>query len=322
MLASQTSHDLGPPGAELCAGLDENGLGPLLGPLVVTAVTAIAETPRAAKLLLGPPRGKLATLAGDSKRLVRFGDSDLGRLWAKALAASNAPGPLFRTPLLESILLDPMREQTRMCPAPHERQCWNLRPSAGEGDDDAAFDAIAGALLALAKKGAHITRVQSVVVCTKRLNLAKAAGKTRLDCDLLAMERLMLAAPRAERATFVCGKVGGLMRYRPVLQLLGERPMVTLREAREESAYKVEGLGHVRFLKDAEDQCLLVSLASLVGKWVRDTLMRGIVRYHQEVDATLPNVSGYHDPITLDFVRRTEPQRLLRVLPDTCFLRE
>ena len=36
-------------------GIDENGLGPRLGPLIVTAVTAHAADEKASKVLLGRP---------------------------------------------------------------------------------------------------------------------------------------------------------------------------------------------------------------------------------------------------------------------------
>ena len=66
-------------------GVDENGLGPRLGPLVVTAVLARASA-EGAKLIGKRPRGGLASRLGDSKRLVSFEDSGLGGAWAVAMA--------------------------------------------------------------------------------------------------------------------------------------------------------------------------------------------------------------------------------------------
>ena len=51
--------------AILCLGIDENGLGPRLGPLVVTAVTA-RVAPESRALVRRRPRGALA------KRLARI----------------------------------------------------------------------------------------------------------------------------------------------------------------------------------------------------------------------------------------------------------
>jgi ribonuclease HII len=77
----------------------------------------------------------------------------------------------------------------------------------------------------------------------------------------------------------------------------------------------------VAFVRDADDKHMLVSMASLVGKWVRDLLMARIVRYHREHDPELPDASGYHDPVTSRFVAATRLARKKRALPDDCFER-
>src|SRR5215469_4948721 len=64
----------GAAGSTLQLGIDENGLGPRLGPLVVTAVTARVEG-AGHKRICSRPRGGLRARLGDSKRLVAFGDS-------------------------------------------------------------------------------------------------------------------------------------------------------------------------------------------------------------------------------------------------------
>ena len=44
-------------------------------------------------------------------------------------------------------------------------------------------------------------------------------------------------------------------------------------------------------------------MASLVGKWVRDVLTARVVNYYRADDLELPEVSGYHDPVTTRFIR-------------------
>jgi hypothetical protein len=58
-------------------GIDENGMGPRLGPLIVTAVLATVDD-AGAKLVSSRPRGAVAKRIGDSKKLVTFDDSALG----------------------------------------------------------------------------------------------------------------------------------------------------------------------------------------------------------------------------------------------------
>src|SRR4051812_4264388 len=66
-------------------GIDENGMGPRLGPLIVTSI--LAEVDEAgAKIVASRPRGAIAKRIGDSKKLVAFEDSALGEAWARAIA--------------------------------------------------------------------------------------------------------------------------------------------------------------------------------------------------------------------------------------------
>src|SRR5687767_10843037 len=109
-------------------GIDENGLGPKLGPLVVTAVLAKTEGD-GEKRAESRPRGKLAERLGDSKKLVSFGDTALGEAWARALA--DRMGLHAETPdaLVHALALDPSAELRRLCPDGHVEQCWS---AAGE----------------------------------------------------------------------------------------------------------------------------------------------------------------------------------------------
>ena len=64
-------------------GIDENGLGPRLGPLVVTAVVAVTTGEGTARAQ-ARPRGAMRARLDDSKKLVAYGDSALGEAWARA----------------------------------------------------------------------------------------------------------------------------------------------------------------------------------------------------------------------------------------------
>ena len=59
-------------------GVDENGLGPRLGPLVVTAVVA-RVTEEGHAVASRRPRGALAKRLGDSKAMIAHGDVALFR---------------------------------------------------------------------------------------------------------------------------------------------------------------------------------------------------------------------------------------------------
>ena len=118
-----------------------------------------------------------------------------------------------------------------------------------------------------------------------------------------------------------CGKVGGYDRYAAAFGPMNGWLHSVAEEGRRRSEYAVPGLGRIAFVRDADASHLLVAMASLVGKWVRDALMARVVRYHRVADPELPDASGYHDPVTARFVAASRLSRQRRHLPDDCFER-
>lgn len=303
-------------------GIDENGLGPRLGPLVVTAVVATTSGPghRAAE---SRARGSLRTRLADSKKLVAHGDTALGEAWARAIARrmgfADPPTP---DALVRALSLDDPAELRAPCPSGHAEQCWNAQGESFTAEES-LVRRVGQDLDRLAARGVVVDRAAFVVTCTRRLNASVDRGLTRFHVDLHAMERLAIEARgRAGRDVLAtCGKVGGFDRYAPAFGPLSGHLHAVVVEGRARSEYAVPGLGRIAFVRDADDRHLLVSMASLVGKWARDLLMARIVRYHRERDPDLPDASGYHDPVTTRFVEATRLARRDRALPDECFER-
>ncbi len=303
-------------------GIDENGLGPRLGPLVVTAVSAHTSGGghvRAERRPTGAMRARL----GDSKRLVAYGDSALGEAWARAIArrmgVGEPPGP---EALVHALSLDGAAALRAPCPTDHVDQCWGTADEAFVAEPTLVA-AVERDLSRLESQGVAVHHAACVVTCALRLNEGVARGLTRFHLDLHAMERLALDT-RARAGVDViatCGKVGGFDRYATAFGPMNGRLHSVAAEGRARSEYAVPGLGRIAFVRDADDSHLLVCMASLVGKWVRDMLMARIVRYHRVVDPELPDASGYHDPVTRRFVDATRLARKRRALPDDCFER-
>jgi hypothetical protein len=137
------------------------------------------------------------------------------------------------------------------------------------------------------------------------------------------MERLVLEfrEQAGTRITATCGKVGGFDYYEDVFGPLAGYLKTMVVESRKVSSYEIAGVGRVSFVMDADASNMLVSLASLVGKWVRDALMGKILHYYRAHDPTLPMASGYHDPVTRSFVASTALVRKQRKIEDLCFER-
>ncbi|MCC6554727.1 MAG: hypothetical protein IT372_17270 [Polyangiaceae bacterium] len=305
-------------------GADENGLGPRLGPMVVTAVLA-RVTDEGWEVASKAPKGALAKRLGDSKRLVAHGDVALGEAWTRALVArgaGRAAQAASPDELIHAIAADDRAALRAPCPGHVEEQCWSA-----EGEAFCADDKLVGAihkdLDRLAEKGVEVVAARTVILCARRLNEGAAAGKNRFVMDLHAMERLVIELREVAGAdvTAVCGKVGGFGKYEGAFGPLGGRLCSVLEEGRARSAYRFPGVGEIAFVRDSDASDLCVALASMVGKYMREALMERVARHWQRAVPGLSGASGYHDPVTSAFVEATRLARAERRVPDACFER-
>jgi ribonuclease HII len=300
-------------------GIDENGLGARLGPMIATGVLARVDARGSRMLGRRLPRAIRADL-DDSKRLVSHANVSLGEAWARALVGDAATSP---DALLDALLLEDRGTRKAPCPSHVEPQCW---ASTGEefGADAELCQRVVQHRELMASRGIVLVSVRSSVWCTKRLNEARGRGVNRFVADLHAMEALFLAFRKEAGVNVVCtcGKVGGIGQYGKFFGPLSYSLHTVLAEARERSAYYFPNVGEISFVRDADAHDPLVMLASLVGKYVRELLMARIARFYpRQLDpAALP--SGYHDPITAAFVVSTALTRRRAKIPDTCFERE
>jgi ribonuclease HII len=299
-------------------GIDENGLGARLGPLVVTAVIARTDEKGQKALERRVPK-RMRGAVDDSKRLVSHTDVRLGEAWARELATSSAPSPQA---LFEELSLEGSEKLREPCPREAMAQCWHTAGAAFEAED-AMRKRVARHRALLAKRGIELVGVKTSVVCTERLNAARRDGKNRFVSDLHAMERLVIALRRTVGTDVhaVCGKVGGMGDYSRFFGPLGGHLHVVLDSGRKKSAYRFPGLGELVFLQDADASDALVMLASLVGKYVRELFM-GRIAAHYPASEDDPRPSGYHDPVTAGFVKRTALIRRDRGIPKGCFERD
>ncbi len=318
-------------------GADENGLGPRLGPMIVTAVLA-EVTPEGHGTASKKARGKLGERLGDSKALVSHGDVALGEAWTRALVergcgradvgrtdvgrADARRPPVTVDELVHAVSADARGVLRALCPEGGEAHCW----SGGEDPLTADADLVAtlhADLDKLAAKGVRVAGVRSKIVCTKRLNDALGQGKSRFTVDLHAMEELILGFREQAGAEVlaICGKVGGFGKYVDAFGPLNGRLCSVVEERRASSRYYFPGVGELAFVMDADDSDLLVSMASLVGKYLREVLMGKIVGHYRSAGVEVPEASGYHDPRTARFVEVTSLLRKRRAFPEDCFER-
>ena len=146
---------------------------------------------------------------------------------------------------------------------------------------------------------------------------------SRFHVDLHTMERLVLSARAAanEPVYAICGKVGGMGSYGDQFGPLSSDLYAIVEEGKARSEYRIPNVGNVAFVRDADASHLIVGMASLVGKWAREVIMARIVRHYRKHVDDLPQASGYHDPVTTEFVQATRLVRKRSNLPSDCFER-
>jgi ribonuclease HII len=307
-------------GVRVRLGVDENGLGAGLGPMLVTAVMARVAEPAESKLFRRKLPRNIAKDLDDSKRLVAHGRVELGEAWARALVG---PGPCSPQALFEALSLEGMAALTAPCSKAGHAQCWGTTQESFRAPE-VLVGRLERHLERLRALGLEVLAVRSSVACTKVLNEARARGESRFAVDLHAMERLILELQQVSgggELHAVCGKVGGMQDYERFFGPLSGRLRVQLKGEKGHSAYRFPGLGEVHFVQDADAQDPLVMLASLVGKYLRELLMARVARYYWPGAAESALPSGYHDPLSARFSAEVSEVRRRRRIPLGCFQR-
>lgn len=305
----------------LVMGVDENGLGPRLGPMVATSLAL--ETPRYDRASLSE-RG-LALGLTDSKQTGGFGR--LGFMESVALGLLSQTGlgtPGSADELLRRVSPGTAERLRGCCPDESSAaQCWAVDfPLPGFGGDASFGEGLLERLVGRSRL--RIVDVESRVVCAGLLNEKLAAGRNKLAVDLELFEELIASVQGRHGAPLlaVCGMIGGIRDYQSRFSSFEHGRVQELANRRGQRRYSIERLGEVRFEIDADSRHLPVALASIVGKYVREICMRRIGEFYRQDDPALELASGYHDPVTTRFIDATEPaRRRLQIAPD-CFRRQ
>ncbi|HUT76438.1 MAG TPA: hypothetical protein VM285_02065, partial [Polyangia bacterium] len=217
-------------------GIDENGLGPLLGPLVVTGVAFDAS---------GYDRDAFWTMAGpdlpaaDSKLLwdrhrPAAGEGAVRRWLALFRAEAGDHAALLRSIGLPPPLPLPCTAIPACCaPSTEPLPRWE---AGGRGLSLTVWDRFDRARVKPAG-------IRAFALCPGAFNRSLETGhgnKLRLDCELM-LDVLAALAPAApgEETLALLGKVGSTRRYGPWLEAVFPDGFETLDELPERSRYRV-----------------------------------------------------------------------------------
>lgn len=295
-------------------GVDENGLGPQLGPLVATACAI--EVPS------GADAAKLAAIGRqhgieDSKASSAFGKM----AWAESLSLALVERVLdisceIADAFLKAVALGGLTPLKKRCPeGKGAAHCW--QPLALPAFNGAA-ERGHRALSALREEGIEVRSIRSEIACVRRYNGELAARRSKLRVDLHLFENLIADAhANLGPADAMCGMVGGIRKYQNYL----ETSVDLIEEVKGRSSYRMDNGSELTFEVDSDANHLPVALASMVGKYLRELAMHRQNAYLRQHRPSLPMASGYYDPTTRRAVAESQDLRRRLEISDDCFFR-
>ena len=340
-------------------GIDENGYGPILGPLVVTSTSLKLQSRNFTLIpdlwqLLGikkdPGSNLKRLLVCDSKTV--FNTSRKKKLAAEETVLAffylcfgflpESADQFLKTLLNYSRSV--LQKHTPEAPiATYNPLCFCWKKELGLGLNPERRRHILQSAEKLRKraqkKGVALEKPRCFLLCPSLFNNGL---KSRNKSGLVLEASLNLLRSHSDQEPFLAwlGKVGGLRYYREhISTLFGPQFTVTpTREEKNNSAYELskanKTAGTITYLKDGEENSFLIALSSFFGKYTRDLFWKKTRIYLEEF--LLPphlassqqgekigkrHASGYRDLLTKRFIRETEKLRKELNIPDDCFLR-
>ncbi|MCM8764241.1 MAG: hypothetical protein NC830_02595 [Candidatus Omnitrophica bacterium] len=277
-------------------GIDENGYGPALGPLVVTGVKGSSDiTERWPEDIC------------DSKILFSSHDK-----FAKVEKTALAILKISRKKLPENALDIFENFEDVHCPEISPAICFGNLPEIPLWTTIADIEKYSEYLSCFLKqRKINLEAVNSRILCVNKFNNFCRKNMKKDFIDYMLFEKIMLQSIiDCDDIVITAGKIGGRNKYCCFLRNgFCEWEIVKRREDKEVSTYlltKNKKKIILNFVKDIGSKSFLGTLAGIYGKYVREVLMKGINRSLR----TERTISGYRDKYTCEFIKNFQRQDL------------
>ena len=266
-------------------GIDENGYGPLLGPLVVMGVSMDVKgvDPLTACELRGY---RFPIPVKDSKEIFRRSEK------------SYAVGESIALTLLEavSIEVDSLQEFLK-------KVCHSDIDLSAYGIEDLKIPVFGGKvnnklLDYLRVSGLILKEVRGEILMADKYNyhIEDLGNKALLDLSCF-----LKVASQFSTGFYLLGKIGGTTHYGRFFESLGLSYGV-IKESFSHSAYEIQNMGEFHFIMNGDSLYIPITFAGIIGKYLRELVMQSLSISLGFMDP-IPYASGYfHDERTYRIV--------------------
>ncbi|MCL5674400.1 MAG: hypothetical protein M1501_01480 [Candidatus Omnitrophica bacterium] len=290
-------------------GIDENGYGPVMGPLIVTGICANKDIKKDWTIEIR-----------DSKRLFLRDAQSYRKIEEISLAQFFLLFGRFPESPKEFIEKLSFGE----CPNKFKNICIENIPHvfswAPKSDVTGYIDFFDGFLK---KNSIKINGIKSAILCPFEFNILCDGGIKKDLIDFLQFEKIIKHfSDKDPEISISAGKIGGRNKYLEFVS--GTFPSLenkAIRENPEESSYVFRNKNkniNISFLKDIEKKSFLACLSGIIGKYIRELIMTGI-------NISLGNkefVSGYREKKTKEFLKRFFARQNYKDININCIIRK
>ncbi|MCM8821697.1 MAG: hypothetical protein NC831_02645 [Candidatus Omnitrophica bacterium] len=270
-------------------GIDENGYGPALGPLVVTGVKGSSDITE-----------KWPADICDSKLLFSSRDkfAKIEKIALAIFEISRKKSPENALDIFENF-------EDVHCLEMNPKICFENLPEIPLWTTIADIEKYTEYLSCfLAQHKIELETVNSQILCVNKFNDFCRKNMKKDFIDYMLFEKIMLQSIiDCDNIVITAGKIGGRNKYCCFLKngFCGWE-IVKEKEDKESSKYLLTRNSKkiiLNFVKDVEAKSFLGTLAGIYGKYVREIFMRGINRSLK----TERDISGYRDKHTSEFIK-------------------
>ena len=276
-------------------GIDENGLGPVLGPFIVSA----------ARFDIGDGDPFFDTRL--EKLMLPIGIDDSKAIFKRKHPYTYSRGEIIALSFLrERNWRDLLLNNFHLLMDEEEREIYLKDLKLPVWAKEVKYDY---------RQRTGFESFRGFAIFPKAFNrMVEDMHKFQMDVKLF-LELSYELAPEDDEFVVLAGKVGGYTYYVQVFLMLGITKFEILKETKGHSAYKVEYKGkdiEIHFLMDGDAVYYPIAIASIIGKYVRELSMK-VLNEHYGLRGRIPYASGYrHDAKTQELIDRMAREDFVR----------